>query len=174
MCITCSDISEKSRSSNDKAGIARKSYFSFKSAFIAGAIATAAMTIFTFMASLMGFEMDIPKMLAGTMNAPIVVGWTAHFMIGEILAVSFAIVFLKKTNKSANLTSGAMFGLIPWLIAQVMVMPVMSIINGGSYAAGLFSASIIIAMASLIGHLIYGAVLGSIYKPKIATAIATI
>src|SRR3989337_2636421 len=116
--------------------------FSIKSALTAGLIATAAMTAFTFMAPLMGFEMDIPKMLASTMGAPIIVGWAAHFMIGEILAINFAAIFLRKTNKSANLKSGALFGLIPWFIAQIMVMPVMNILHGGSYAGGLFSASI--------------------------------
>lgn len=141
-----------------------KTQFSIKSALTAGLVATAAMTAFTYMAPLMGFEMNIPKMLANTMGAPIIVGWMAHFMIGEILAINFAVIFLKKTNKAADLKSGALFGLIPWFIAQVMVMPMMSVMGGGSYTAGLFSGSLMIAMASLVGHLIYGAVLGSIYK----------
>lgn len=51
-----------------------KGLFSFQSTLIAGVIATAAMTAFTYMAPIIGFEMDIPKMLAGTMGAPIIVG----------------------------------------------------------------------------------------------------
>ena len=66
-----------------------KTNFSLKSAVISGFIATAAMTMFTFMAPLMGFEMDIPKMLANTMGAPIIVGWMAHFMVGLVLAFVF-------------------------------------------------------------------------------------
>jgi len=150
-----------------------KQNISIKSALTAGFIATAAMTAFTFMAPLMGFEMNIPKMLAGTMGAPIIVGWIAHFMIGEILAVNFAVIFLKKLNKAADIKSGAIFGLIPWLIAQIMVMPMMNVMSGGSFIDGLFSGSIMIAMASLIGHLIYGAILGGIYKPKAITNNAT-
>jgi uncharacterized membrane protein YagU involved in acid resistance len=150
-----------------------KTSFSIQSAFIAGAIATAAMTMFTFMAPVMGFEMNIPKMLANTMGAPVIVGWIAHFMVGEILAINFAAIFLKKTNKDSDLKSGALFGLIPWFIAQIMVMPVMSVLNGGNYLAGLFSGSVMIAMASLVGHLIYGAILGRIYKPRLVTATAT-
>ena len=144
--------------------------FSIKSALLAGLIATVAMTLFTFMAPLMGFEMDIPKMLANTMGAPIIIGWLAHFMVGEILAINFAAIFLRKTHKSADFKSGALFGLIPWIVAQIMVMPMMSVMSGGSYAAGLFSGSVMIAMASLIGHLIYGAILGSIYNPETVTA----
>jgi len=104
--------------------------FSIQSALLAGLIATAAMTAFTFIAPIMGFsqrdgfpEMNIPKMLAGTMHAPIFIGWIAHFMIGEFLAINFASIFLKRTNRTSTLKSGALFGLIPWLIAQVMVMP---------------------------------------------------
>jgi len=183
MCLSCSDLSQKyiQRADSslrrlvkvDKPINTRRSKFSLRSALIAGAIATAAMTVFTFMAPLMGFEMNIPKMLSTAMGAPIIVGWIAHFMIGEILAINFAAIFLNKANKPANLKSGALFGLIPWFIAQIMVMPVMSIINGGSYSAGFFSASIIIAMASLLGHLIFGAILGSIYRPKTVAATAT-
>ncbi|MBU0560121.1 MAG: hypothetical protein KJ799_07875 [Bacteroidetes bacterium] len=143
-----------------------KSTFSIQSALIAGFLATAAMTAFTFMAPLMGFEMNIPKMLAGTMGAPIIVGWMAHFMVGEILAIGYASAFLKMTNKAADFKSGALFGLLPWLAAQVMVMPMMSMMGGGSYTSGLFSGSMMMAVASLVGHLIFGAVLGTIYKPK--------
>jgi uncharacterized membrane protein YagU involved in acid resistance len=150
-----------------------KSTFSINSALTAGLIATAAMTAFTFMAPLMGFEMNIPGMLASTMGAPVIVGWIAHFMIGEILAINFALIFLKKTNKPADIKSGAIFGLIPWFIAQIMVMPVMSVLAGGSYISGLFSGSAMIAMASLVGHLIYGGVLGAIYKPDLSTVNAT-
>lgn len=143
-----------------------KQSISIKSALIAGFIATAAMTAFTYMAPLMGFEMNIPKMLANTMGTPVIVGWIAHFMIGEIIAFNFAAIFLTKTHKAAGWKSGALFGLIPWLIAQIMVMPMMSILSGGGYIDGLFSSSIMVAMASLVGHLIYGTILGGIYKPQ--------
>lgn len=143
-----------------------KKQFSIKSALAAGAIATTAMTIFTYMAPLMGFEMNIPKMLANTMGVPIIVGWLAHFMVGEILAINFAAIFLSAVNKNSDLKTGALFGLIPWFIAQIMVMPMMSLMSGRSFSDGLFSGSIIVAMASLVGHLIYGVVLGKIYKPQ--------
>ncbi|HET55388.1 MAG TPA: hypothetical protein ENN33_09255 [Ignavibacteria bacterium] len=141
-----------------------KKQFSLQSAVAAGIIATAAMTVFAYMAPLMGFEMNIPNMLANTMGAPIIVGWLAHFMIGVILAINFVAVFLNATGKSSDIKNGAFFGLIPWIIAQVIVMPMMSIMNGGSYIDGFFSGSIMIAMASLVGHLIYGGVLGGLYK----------
>ncbi len=150
-----------------------KTRFSLQSVLTAGAIATAAMTLFTYMAPLMGFEMNIPKMLAHTMGAPLIIGWAVHFMIGEILAINFAAIFLQETHQNSNIKSGAIFGLIPWMASQLMVMPMMSVLGGGNYFDGLFSGSILIAMASLAGHLIYGAVLGRIYKPQIISAEAT-
>lgn len=149
-----------------------KTQFSIKSALVAGLVATTAMTIFTYMAPLMGFEMDIPKMLANTMGGPIIVGWITHFMVGEILAINFGAIFLSAVNKNPNLKTGSLFGLIPWFIAQVMVMPMMSLMGGGSYSNGLFSGSMMVAMASLVGHLIYGAILGKIYKPETVVATA--
>lgn len=181
MCTACSDLTEKSSLSADrptgqtvKTGNVRRSHLSLQSALVAGAVATAAMTVFTFLAPLMGFEMNIPKMLANKIGAPIVIGWIVHFMIGEILAINFGGIFLSKTNENADIKSGALFGLIPWFVTQVVVMPMMSILSGGSYLAGFFSGSIVIAMASLVGHLLYGAILGSIYKPKIILANAIV
>jgi uncharacterized membrane protein YagU involved in acid resistance len=139
--------------------------FSITSAIKAGIIATAAMTMFTFMAPLMGFEMNIPAMLSGTMGAPIIVGWLAHFMIGTILAISYGAIYLTSTKQIAGIKSGALFSIIPWLMAQIIVMPMMTIMSGGTYGAGFFSGSILIAGASLMGHLLYGVVLGLIYKP---------
>lgn len=149
------------------------SNFSIKSALIAGIVATAAMTVFTFMAPLMGIEMNIPAMLAGTMGAPIFVGWIAHFMIGTILGVNYAVIFLPNTKQLAGIKSGMLFSLIPWLMAQIMVMPMMSLMNGGTYSSGLFSGSVMIAMASLIGHLIFGVVLGLMYKPALVPSVST-
>ena len=148
-----------------------KSNLSINSAMVAGLTATVAMTIFTFMAPLMGIEMNIPAMLAGTMGAPIIVGWIAHFMIGTILAINFAALFYPKFGFSNMIKSGAIFSLNPWLMAQVVVMPMMSIMNGGTYGAGFFSGSIMLAGASLMGHLLYGVVLGLVYKPGVAAAL---
>lgn len=151
-----------------------RSYISIKSAMLAGFVATLAMTMFTYMAPLMGFEMNIPKMLANTMGAPIIAGWIAHFMVGEILAILFASVFLTATGKISNIRNGALFGLIPWLVTQIMVMPMMSIMSGAGYMDGFFSGSIMIAMASLAGHLIYGAILGGLYKLQLTKTSAAV
>ena len=143
-----------------------KNRINFKSAVISGIAATALMTIFTFMAPLMGIKMNIPEMLASTMGLPILFGWLAHFMVGIILAIFFAGIYLPLTKSESSLKSGAIFSIFPWLMAQIIVMPMMSALNGMGFIAGLFSGSVILAMASLMGHLVYGVVLGKIYKSE--------
>lgn len=49
-----------------------------------------------------------------------------------------------------------LFGIAPWLLAQVVVMPMMG--------AGFFSGSLMAATGSLMGHLVYGAVVGTVYS----------
>lgn len=134
-------------------------HFNLTKATIAGLVGTAAMTVMMLMAPLMGMpEMNIGRMLAGFMGIPVAIGWAAHFMIGTVLAVIYAAVFAARLPGSA-LMKGMLFGLIPWFMAQVVVNPMMG--------AGVFAvntpAPAAMVMGSLIGHLVYGAVLGGVY-----------
>lgn len=133
-------------------------------AIIAGALGTLAMTIFAAMAPLMGMpEMNVPEMLSGTMGLPVVFGWGAHFMVGIILAIAFARVFYNRF-KGSGVVKGMKFSLIPWLMAQLIVMPMMAVMNNMPFSAGIFSGSFIMAFGSLMGHLVYGLVLGLTFK----------
>lgn len=55
------------------------------------------------------------------------------------------------------MTAGALFGLAPFLLAQLAVMPMMGM--------PVFSGSVAMAMGSLVGHLVYGGVVGAVYGP---------
>ncbi len=135
--------------------------FNLTSAIFAGLLAAAAMTMLLIIAPMMGMpKMDIGGMLAMFMGVPVAVGWAAHFMIGAILAIGYALVFVRATSLSGT-KAGLVYSLIPWLMAQIVVMPMMGM--------GLFSGSMIVAGGSLMGHLVYGLVLGASYKPKAAT-----
>ena len=57
---------------------------------------------------------------------------------------------------------GALYGVAPFLVAQVVLMPMMGM--------PLFSGSVPLAMGSLIGHLIYGAAVGAVYAEGTETA----
>ena len=117
------------------------------------------------MALLMGIKMNIPGNACGIqMRLPLAFGWAAHFMVGIILALIYAGIYLPLTKSESSLKSGAVYSLLPWLTAQIVIMPMMASINGMSFIDGLFSGSIILASGSLAGHLVYGAVLGSLYS----------
>lgn len=149
-----------------------KSQFSLTNAIIGGITATVIMTLFTFMGAMMNIKMDIPAMLASMFGGNLLIGWIMHFMIGIMLAIGYAVIFYNNVSISPNWFKGAVYGILPWLMAQIIVMPMMNVLNGMSFTSGLFSGSFILAFASLIGHLVYGAVLGSIYKvnPQLKTA----
>ncbi|CAN5530220.1 hypothetical protein BH10BAC5_BH10BAC5_04970 [soil metagenome] len=134
-------------------------------AILAGVLGTIAMTIFAMMAPLMGMpEMNIPKMLSGAMGLPIVAGWLAHFMVGVILAIGYAIVFSKIPFRSGAI-KGMIYSLLPWLMAQLVVMPMMATLNKMPFTSGIFSGSFVLAFGSLMGHIVYGLILGLTYKP---------
>ena len=141
-----------------------KNVFSIKSVLISGIAATAMMTLFTYMAPLMGIKMNIPAMIADAMGLPLVFGWAAHFMIGIILAFIYAGIYLPATKSESSLKNGAIYSLFPWLMAQIVVMPMMSAMKGMDLISGLFSGSILQAMGSLAGHVVYGLVLGKLYS----------
>lgn len=132
----------------------------FGKAVVAGLIGTFAMTIIMLMAPLIGMPpMPIGKMLAGFMGIPEVLGWIAHFMIGTVLALIYAFIFVSKL-KGNGFVRGAIYGLLPWFVAQIMVNPMM---GAGVFAINTLSPFLMV-MGSLIGHLVYGAVLGGVYS----------
>ena len=124
-------------------------------AVVAGLVGTVVMTaIGLWVAPMMGIpRMNPAEMLAGAMGGNALLGWVGHFMIGSILAVIYAAVAPALPGPPA--VRGAIYGLAPWLVAMLMVMPMMGMPAFGGAAA--------IAMGSLIGHLVYGAVVGAIY-----------
>ena len=147
----------------------------FRRALLAGFAGTIAMSLIMMMAPLMGLpKMDVPGMLAGMLSgAPVpagspawILGLLMHMMIGTaIFSVTYAFIsgHLPTSSPTAR---GAIYGVMVWLLSQVMVMPMMG--------AGLFSSNTprgaAAAIGSLIGHLVYGSVLGSLYGPAVGIA----
>jgi len=133
-------------------------------AIVAGIMGTAAMTMLMLLAPKMGMPpMNIGAMLGSVMGGSVILGWAAHFMIGTVLAVSYAAVFAGRLP-GAPAVRGAIFSLLPWLMAQLVVMPMMGL--------GLFSGSMLAAGGSLMGHLLFGVVAGLVYGASPGGALA--
>lgn len=133
----------------------------------AGIAGTAAMTMLMLMGPLMEMpDMNIGKMLSGVMGTPIAIGWLAHGVVGTVLAIIYAHAFSLKLP-GAPWLRGTMFSFIPWLVKESMLSPMM---GTGFFESGT-PAPLIMAMGGLMGHLVYGIVLGAIYGSESATKI---
>ena len=136
--------------------------FNLMRSVLTGLAGTVAMTAVMLMAPAMGMPpMNIGAMLGSVMGGSLVLGWMAHFMIGTGFGVSYGAVFASRLPGAPALR-GAVFSLGPWLMAQLVVMPMMGM--------GLFSGSMLAAGGSLLGHLVFGAVLGTTYGAQHAPA----
>ncbi len=125
-----------------------------------GIIATIAMTAVMLVAPMMGMpKMPIGNMLAGFMHMPVALGWIAHFMIGIGIAAGY-VLFLQSRLPGNMVVKGLIYSLIPFIIAQVMIMPMM----GAGFFSSATPAPMMMVMGSLIGHFVYGAVLGAVTK----------
>jgi uncharacterized membrane protein YagU involved in acid resistance len=135
-------------------------------AVFAGVLGTAVMTVIgLYVAPMMGIPaMNPATMLAGAMGGLLWLGWIAHFMIGVVLAAAYAIAAPALPGPAP--VRGAIFALAPFLLAQIVVMPMMGM--------PLFSGSVSMAMGSLIGHLVYGAVVGATYGEGTRESVAAV
>ena len=125
----------------------------------AGFLGTLAMTVLMVIGPMMGMpKMDMGQML-GPMNPilqmPYAMGWVMHFILGIILTGIYAAVFLNRLP-SDGWKRGMIFSLIPFLLKEIMVSPMMGM--------GLFEGgNMMVIMGGLLGHLVYGAVAGLVY-----------
>ena len=124
-------------------------------AVLGGVIGTVLMTLVgTVVAPMMGMPaMNPANMLAGAMGGMMVLGWIGHFMIGIVLAGGYAMV--SGSLPGPGWLRGLLCSIAPWLMAQVIMMPMMGM--------PVFSGLAAMAMGSLVGHFVYGASVGVVY-----------
>ena len=127
---------------------------------LAGLIATGVMTMIMYLAPMMGMpKMDIAGMLSGMMGLPWIVGMVIHFMNGAIIFPLIYVFVLYKVLPGNGLVRGIVWGLILFVIAQVMVMPM----AGMGFFSSASPQQMLMVMGSMMGHVVYGAILGVIF-----------
>ncbi|WP_310992740.1 DUF6789 family protein [Aequorivita marina] len=120
---------------------------------LAGIIGTAVMTLIIMAAPMMGMpKMSPPNMLAGILGMPVAIGWIMHFMIGIIFALAYTYMIAAKLKVSNHFIKGAIFGVIAFVFAQIM-MKLMGMIMPMPAMEG---PMILAAIGSLMGHIIFG------------------
>lgn len=127
-------------------------------AILGGAIGTALMTGMMYMvAPMMGLHMDIAAMLGSMMGGNWAAGMAAHLMLGTVVFPALYTLVLFAKLPGAPVVRGATWGVGLWLMAQLIVMPMMGAGVFSSNAGGMMAAA-----GSLMGHLLYGGALGAI------------
>lgn len=120
---------------------------------LAGIIGTAVMTVVMMVAPMMGMpKMSPPEMLAGMLGMPVFVGWIMHFMIGIMFAFAYTYLCIFKHKISNVWLKGAVFGVVVFVFAQVM-MAIMGMIMPMPKMEG---SMIPMMVGSLMGHIIFG------------------
>ena len=141
----------------------------FARAAAGGFAGTVAMTAMMYMvAPMMGLRMDIAAMLGSMLGGSWAAGLMMHFVNGSLIFPAIFVHFLYARLPGSPLIRGTAWGVVLWLIAQAIVMPMMG--------AGLFSSAMggaMAAMGSLAGHILYGSLLGVVAAapaPRVAHA----
>jgi uncharacterized membrane protein YagU involved in acid resistance len=123
---------------------------------LGGFVGTLAITLLMYKgAPMMGLpEMDIAAMLGQILG-----GWTPgmmmHFANGMVIFPLIYAYLLFSRLPGAPALKGITWGVLLWVMAQLIVMPMM-----GAGIFGLKMGGIMSAFGSLIGHVVYGALLG--------------
>jgi uncharacterized membrane protein YagU involved in acid resistance len=132
------------------------SHPTFPRAILGGFAGTLAMTAMMYLvAPMMGLHMDIAAMLGSMLGGNWSAGLMMHFVNGSLIFPAIFVFALYRVLPGSPAVKGTIWGIALWLMAQVVVMPMMG--------AGLFSSQMggaMAAMGSLIGHLLYGSMLG--------------
>lgn len=105
----------------------------------------------------MGGSMPMIAKMVGSDSAA--VGWIIHFIISATIGFFYAWWFGKKvTSHMRGLSFGMLHGFIWWILGPLVIMPLM--LGMGVQFANAFTK---MNMMSLMGHLIYGIILGLVY-----------
>ena len=128
-------------------------------AILGGVVGTALMTLMMYFVApmMMGQRMDIAKMLGSMMGNSWMMGMVAHIINGTVVFPLIYVFLLYKFLPGAPWLKGTLWGVVLWLLAQVVVMPMM---GGGMFSSQM--GGMMAAGGSLVGHVIYGAALGGI------------
>jgi len=114
---------------------------------IAGGIAfgalMAAMGMLPMVAAMVGYDSPV-------------IGFLVHILISIMIGLGLTVIFgnLLLTNYARGVAVGAAYGAIWWVLGPLMVMPMMLGMPLFTIDAG--------ALFSLMGHLMYGAILGAV------------
>lgn len=129
----------------------------------AGAIATGVLTALWLVEPSIGLpRIAIGQLLSTLMSVSVAHlpvgaagGWLIHLCVGMLLAIIYAWIFVTRLPGSPSVR-GAAYGVIVFVVAQVVFMP---LVGSGVFSNG----DLELIAGSLFGHVLFGVVIGWIY-----------
>jgi uncharacterized membrane protein YagU involved in acid resistance len=129
-----------------------------RKAFAGGFVGTVMLTLMMrFVAPMMGVRMDIVAKLGEMTHTGMAGGILVHFLNGTVIFPLIYVYLLHRRLPGAPWQKGLLWGVILWLVLEIVMMPMM---GGGMLSTEMGGMKAV--MAALIAHLIYGAILGAI------------
>src|SRR5215471_18801346 len=114
-----------------------------------------------------GQRMDIAAKLGDMVGAGMAVGLLTHFLNGSVIFALIYVYILYRYLPGAPWLRGLLCGVILWLGLEIVMVPMM---GGGVFSSEMGGMKAV--MAALIGHLVYGVLLGAIAgAPAVAKSV---
>jgi xanthosine utilization system XapX-like protein len=110
-----------------------------------------------------GGQMAMIAMVGQIVGSPTVgAGWLYHLFNSGIIGAIFGLLFSNRVRGYASgLGWGALYGIGWWILGGLILMPVM--LGMAPFAPLMMPAMRVVAMGSVVGHLIYGLILGGVF-----------
>jgi hypothetical protein len=97
-----------------------------------------------------------------TGSPDVTVGWLYHLFNSAVIGAIFGwLLGTRVHGYGSGLGWGAAYGFVWWILGGLILMPVL--LGMGAFAPLLMPEMQMVAMGSLVGHLIYGLILGGLY-----------
>lgn len=110
-----------------------------------------------------GSEMPVIAMIGQIVGSPTVLaGWVYHLFNSAVIGALFGWVLGGRVhNYTSGLTWGAAYGFVWWIVGGLLLMPIL--LGMPAFAPLMMPEMRMVAMGSLVGHLIYGLILGGTF-----------
>src|SRR5918995_63407 len=110
-----------------------------------------------------GGEMPVIAMIGQIVGSPTVgAGWLYHLFNSAVIGAIFGwLLGARVHNYTSGLGWGAVYGFAWWILGGLVLMPVL--LGMPAFAPLLMPEMRMVAMGSLVGHLIYGVILGVLF-----------
>jgi hypothetical protein len=110
-----------------------------------------------------GGQMPVMAMIGQIVGSPTVgVGWVYHLFNSAVIGAIFGVLLGDRVHGFASaLGWGAAYGFVWWIVGGLVLMPVL--LGMPAFAPLTMPPMRMVAMGSLVGHLIFGLILGGTF-----------